>query len=427
MASITKRVGKDGQVTYKLVCCVGRDDFGKQVWRTKTIKSPCLTPAKERKEVERIADAWEIEQKEEYKRTGRTTAKSGVTLKEFVEEHWLADHVKGGGLKPSSISFYTHISSNIIDYFGSKIKLNEIAPQDVVRYVKYLRTEATSKNGKPFTPSTIQHHFSTLRTILEYARSVRYIKENPCRDLLARDKPSRSKKKIDYLEKTEAERFFKCLQEESAVSGRIYWECLVSMLLKLGLRRGECVGLQWGDIVSVEGVPFLRVMRNITVDKSAREKYHVGTPKNGEERVLPLPPKLHADLMQHKREQEQIFGKLENDAYIFSAAANPYKPLYPTEPTRWLSKFVKRNNLPNVSPHDLRHTAATLALDATGNIKGVQAMLGHRDPATTMAFYAAITKDTLLATIGGVEAALERVEPQESGGEAIAQPEVEKN
>ena len=60
MATVIERKDKNGNFTkYKLMCCVGRDEANKQIWRTKTINRPKgLTPAKERKEVQRIADYW---------------------------------------------------------------------------------------------------------------------------------------------------------------------------------------------------------------------------------------------------------------------------------------------------------------------------------------------------------------------------------
>ena len=93
-------------------------------------------------------------------------------------------------------------------------------------------------------------------------------------------------------------------------------------------------------------------------------------------------------------------------AFIFCNEINPYMPLYPTEPTRHVAKFVKKYNLPNVSPHDLRHTAATLALESGANLKQVQTLLGHKDEATTMQFYAGVTDEAKRRTVEGIESIL---------------------
>jgi hypothetical protein len=116
MATITPKKDKQGNViSYKITLCVGRDEQYKQVWRTCTIQRPeGLTPAKEKKEVERQADAWAEAQKAEYERTHAKEDKAKITLSDFVSAHWWPDHVMDGSHTPSSISFYKHMSDDII-------------------------------------------------------------------------------------------------------------------------------------------------------------------------------------------------------------------------------------------------------------------------------------------------------------------------
>jgi uncharacterized protein (UPF0179 family) len=62
MATILEKRSKmTGEIiSYKFMCCVGRDEMNKQIWRTKTIDRPDgFTPVKEQKEVQRIASEWE--------------------------------------------------------------------------------------------------------------------------------------------------------------------------------------------------------------------------------------------------------------------------------------------------------------------------------------------------------------------------------
>ena len=160
MATIIEKRNKQGALTsYKLMCCVGRDDQYKQVWRTKTIKRPeGLTPAKERKEVQRIADAWEEAQQAEYKRSHSADDKERITFAEFVRLHWWKDHVLDGEHTPSTVSFYEHMSADLVSYFGEKKRLNQIDAEAVKRYIGYLRKDARTKRGEPYSASTIQHH-----------------------------------------------------------------------------------------------------------------------------------------------------------------------------------------------------------------------------------------------------------------------------
>lgn len=400
MAAITPRKDKQDNITgYKVRICLGRDEQYKQIWRTTTIKRPeGLTPRKEKDEVKRQADAWEQAQKAEYERTHAKESKDKIMLAAFIENHWWKDHVEDGTHTPSTISFYRHMTDDILEYFGPKKKLAAIDAEAVKRYIKYCNTEAKTKRGEPYSATTVMHHFSTLRSILEYARRFHYIQFDPCQDLSQKEKPQRSKKQIDFLAPDDAKQFLSALDGEP-----LFWRAFMNVLITTGLRRGEAVGLQWGDIDPDKLT--ISVKRNVTIDKNSPDKVHVGTTKTGEERTVPISPRVLGLLAALKAEHQKKFGAvMMPTAYVFSSAADAYKPLYPTEPTRWQRKFTERHNLPKVSPHDLRHTAATLALESGANLKQVQALLGHSDPSTTMKFYAGVTEEAQRRTVEGIEA-----------------------
>lgn len=398
MATIVEKKNKAGEVTaYKVMVCIGRDDQYKQVWRTKTIKRPeGMTPAKERKQIEREADAWEQEQKAAYRQGHTTQDKDRITLAAFVRDHWWPDHVMDGTHTPASVSFYGYTSNDILEYFGEKKRLNQIDAEAVKRYVKYLNTEAQTKQGKPYSKTTVQHHFSTLRNILEYARRFHYIDADPCQDLSQKEKPHREKRKIDFLDSAQAREFIRCLEAEP-----LFWRCFENLLITTGLRRGEAVGLQWGDI-SADKLT-LTIQRNVTLDKTAEDKIHIGQTKGKEARTVPISRRVYALLMQWKEEQRQQYGLVMPTAFIFNRDGNAYRPIYPTAPTRWQQKFVKRHGLEDVSPHDLRHTAATLALEGGADLKQVQELLGHKDAQTTMQFYAGVTEEQQRRTVDSIE------------------------
>lgn len=54
----------------------------------------------------------------------------------------------------------------------------------------------------------------------------------------------------------------------------------------------------------------------------------------------------------------------------------------------WFAAAVKRSGDPRVTPHDLRHSAASFAVSAGPNAKAVQKMLGHSSAAMTLDVYA---------------------------------------
>jgi integrase len=63
----------------------------------------------------------------------------------------------------------------------------------------------------------------------------------------------------------------------------------------------------------------------------------------------------------------------------------------------WFAKAVAESKVPRTTPHDLRHTAASLAVSAGANVKAVQKMLGHASAAMTLDIYADLFDDDLEA------------------------------
>ena len=407
MAIITN-TNKNGEIiSYKFRCCVGRDEEYKQVWRTKTVKSETLaglTPKKLKKELDRQYNEWAEAQKAEYSRSHSKVDKERVTLASFIQEHWWPDHVMDGTHTPDSIKFYDSMSTDILDYFGSSIRLSQIDAERVKRYIKYLRTEAISNRGKPFSAATVKHYFDTLRNILNYAERFHYIPSNPCGDLSQREKPHREKKEIDFLVKEDAIIYLRCLEQEP-----LFWRVFCNLIIYTGMRKGEAVGLQWGDIAEDK----ITICRNVTKDKNSDTKIHIGKTKTKEGRTVYIGQVLRVLLCQFKHEQEDKYGALLPSSFVFCKADDPYTPIYPDVPTKWVSRFEDRHDLRKVSPHDLRHTAASLALENGADLKEIQELLGHKDATTTMQFYAGLSEERKKRTPDRIEELLAETAAEE--------------
>jgi len=82
----------------------------------------------------------------------------------------------------------------------------------------------------------------------------------------------------------------------------------------------------------------------------------------------------------------------------------------------WFIKAVAESGVPHVTPHDLRHTSASLAVSAGANVKAVQKVLGHASAAMTLDVYADLFDDDLEA----VAASLHNARPRESVGKMWA-------
>lgn len=187
----------------------------------------------------------------------------------------------------------------------------------------------------------------------------------------------------------------------------------MNLLVGTGLRRGEAVGLQWQDVDLKAAT--ITISRNVTF---SRGKIIVDTPKSSRSnRTLPITPGLVALLREWQAAQltewqgltisKKVTPMLAPKAYVFGSETDPYAPMFPHTPTRWLKQFIKKHGLPDVSPHDLRHTAGSLMLAAGVSVKDVQDTLGHADPSTTLKFYAGTTPESLRKAADGLAAILE--------------------
>jgi integrase len=86
----------------------------------------------------------------------------------------------------------------------------------------------------------------------------------------------------------------------------------------------------------------------------------------------------------------------------------------------WFAQAVKRSGVQRVTPHDLRHTAASLAVSAGVNVLALARMLGHKDPSVTLRVYA----DLFDTDLDAVAAALHSAYSRESVGKMWAEPSV---
>ena len=152
---------------------------------------------------------------------------------------------------------------------------------------------------------------------------------------------------------------------------------------------GFC-GLRWGEVAAlrVKRVDLLR--RRLTVAESVTEvsgRLTWGTPKSHQARQVPIPRSLVTLLA-------EVIAVKSPDDLVFTTWRG--KPLRNLNFRRDVFDPAARDaGLEGLTPHELRHTAASLAVSAGANVKAVQHMLGHASAAMTLDVYSGLFGDDL--------------------------------
>lgn len=231
---------------------------------------------------------------------------------------------------------------------------------------------------KPLSERTVLHHHRLISSILEKAVKWQIIFSNPCERVEA---PKVARKEAHYLDEKQAAELLNCLQTEP-----IKYRAMITLLLYSGMRRGELCGLEWSDINFSECL--------VDINKSSLYVTGKGTIEDttktfSSKRVIKLPAPVMGLLAEYKKEQTlerlKIGDKWEDSNKLFTQWNGA--PIYPGTVTSWFSCFVKRNNLPPVSIHSLRHTNATLLIASGTDLRTVSKRLGHSNMTTTGNIY----------------------------------------
>jgi len=155
----------------------------------------------------------------------------------------------------------------------------------------------------------------------------------------------------------------------------------IAVAVGTGLRRGELLGLRWNDVDLEKGR--LAVRRSVeTVDGVRRTK----PPKTTRSARTVAIPAFVVDVLRQAR-ADQLSHRIllglgrEDDGWVFTRDdASPWEP---GAFSLHFARLVKRQRLPHVRFHDLRHSYGTLALAAGVDLKTVSAAMGHSTIAMT--------------------------------------------
>jgi integrase len=150
-------------------------------------------------------------------------------------------------------------------------------------------------------------------------------------------------------------------------------------------------GLRWSELAALRVRHIDLMRRRLTIEEAATEinggRIVWGTPKSHERRSVPIPRSLVDELA------VAVAGKDRDDL----AFTSPMGGVLRNRNARalWFDKAATEIGEPGLTPHELRHTAASLAVSAGANVKAVQRILGHASAAMTLDRYADLFEDDL--------------------------------
>lgn len=279
------------------------------------------------------------------------------------------------------------------------------------------------KHGQQMSPRTLRKVTTQLRALFREAVSDRIIYANPMDGI----KSSRSGGDVGETAEIKALNF----EQEArliAVGSALYdagmarfWPA-VFILLRMGLRRGEAMGLTWADIDFDKGK--LRV-------RQARIKAVKGTrtapPKSSRSRrMLKMPEDVIAVLRRHQdvqnAERTAASGSWQDKDIVFATPLGEWT--HPDNLNRALTTLLAWSDpqqidqpkwrgvqltvrpslmeivqsgaaLPSISPHDLRHTYATLTILRGVKVEVVSRYLGHASVLITLSIYRHVLPEEL--------------------------------
>lgn len=278
-----------------------------------------------------------------------------------LADQWIAGKVS---LKPTTRALYDSVLSTHVLPRWRDVPLVQVEHGDVQAWVAQLVSTGMS-------PGHARKVHGVLSGVLSLAVRDRRLPANPA---IGVDLPHLRERPRRYLSAQQVEHL-----AMAAGDGRT----AVLVLAYCGLRWSELAALR------VERLDLLR--RRLVVSEAMTEvnggQLVWGTPKSHESRSVPIPRIVVDELavqIRDKRRAELVF------------TTGTGTPLRNRNARRaWFDQAAADIGEPGLTPHELRHTAASLAVSAGANVKAVQRMLGHASAAMTLDRYADLFDDDL--------------------------------
>lgn len=289
-----------------------------------------------------------------------------LTVARFLHERWLPD-IRTTVRATTHASYSSHVSRHIVPRIGS-LPLRVVGPDVLNRLYADLLSGGRA-SGRGLSSTTVRRIHATIHRAFRDAVRWGLLSENPA----ARCDPP--KERADHHEMRTWDRRQLAAFLEHVASDPLY--PLWHLLAMTGLRRGEALGLRWSDV----DLPRQTLVIRQTIVAVGYE-VELSRPKSARgRRVVALDEGTVKVLRLHKTKT----GGIGSEGLVFRRS--DLQPLHPVAISKAFASLVRGSGLPPIRLHDLRHTHATLALEAGIHPKIVSERLGHSTVAFTLDIY----------------------------------------
>lgn len=304
--------------------------------------------------------------------------------RQWLEELDLAGSTKAGYLK----IVRTHLNPNL-----GKMPLAAIRSQDIKSLYAKLRASGRRDSkapGEALSESTVSKIHLVLCAILESAKDEGLLFANTAKNKSIKapgqSRRSRAMDEIDQvLSKDQLANLLTWIEEELEDDLYPLWH----LIANTGLRRSEAIALTWADLNFTTRILSVRRSADTSVAKKTKAT------KTYKSRAVALDARTLEIMRVYKNRRAELGPEFTRpESFIFSTIKNELRG--PNDVTaRWSRLAIKAREffpeLPNITLKGLRHTHATLLLQAGVNPKIVQERLGHSNISTTLDIYSHVT------------------------------------
>ena len=298
------------------------------------------------------------------------------TVAEYAEQWLKAKELK---IRPSTAENYRiRLQLRILPHLGA-LPLTEVTRERVRAFVAELASDQNKRASikrRPIARAYARAVLNVLHGLLAHAVDNGLIPSNSASRLSKEIGPG------NHHQAQEVEVFSPAELVTVLTTAERDWPDWYPFLLcqaRTGLRLGEAVALEWRDV---------DFPRRVLIIRRSQRKRRVSLPKNGKVRRVDMSQQLAAVLqrLQSVQEAEAVVAGVPAPERVFSTPAGEVIRDDAFRNNVWKA-ILRRVGIRYRKPHTLRHTFASMLIEAGEPLTYVQQQLGHHSPAFTLAVY----------------------------------------